>query len=93
MDYNRKVIELISYTLSTTGNEPRRMSNLMEGLQIRYIKLHFTLVFTEDGQLPRHKASALRGGMGRALLTANCIRNENCDSCDFSEDCLVQRMM
>ena len=69
------------------------MSNLMEGLQIRYIKLHFTLVFTEDGQLPRHKASALRGGMGRALLTANCIRNENCDSCDFSEDCLVQRMM
>lgn len=24
---------------------------------------------------------------------ANCIRDENCGSCDFSEDCLVQRMM
>ena len=62
-------------------------------LKIRYVKLHFTLMVMEDGQLPRRKASALRGGMGHALLTMNCIRNEQCDTCDFSEDCLVQRMM
>ena len=62
-------------------------------MQIRYVKLHFTLVVMEDGQLPRRKASALRGGMGRALLEMNCIRDEHCDPCDFAEDCLVQRMM
>ncbi len=68
-------------------------SGLSEYLQIRYVKLHFTLVVTEDGQLPRKKVSALRGGMGHALLAANCIRDEHCDTCDFAEDCLVQRMM
>ena len=65
----------------------------MENLQIRYIKLHFTLVIMEDGRLPKSKTSALRGGMGHALLTTNCIRDEKCEVCDFSEDCLVQRMM
>ena len=69
------------------------MNAVMENLQIRYIKLHFTLVLMEDGQLPRNKVSALRGGMGHALLMANCIRDEHCETCDFSEDCLVQRMM
>ena len=69
------------------------LSGLDKYLQIRYVKLHFTLVVMEDGQLPRSKASALRGGMGRALLTMNCISDEHCDICDFSEDCLVQRMM
>lgn len=68
-------------------------SGLDNYLQIRYVKLHFTLEVLEDGQLPRRKVSALRGGMGRALLTMNCIRDENCDTCDFTEDCLVQRMM
>ena len=68
-------------------------SGIDDYLRIRYVKLHFTLVIMEDGQLPRSKVSALRGGMGHALLTANCIRDENCDACDFTEDCLVQRMM
>ena len=66
---------------------------MMGNLQIRYIKLHFTLVIMEDGKLPKSKASALRGGMGHALLTTNCIRDEKCEACDFSKDCLVQRMM
>lgn len=69
------------------------MNTIMENLQIRYIKLHFTLVIMEDGRLPKSKTSALRGGMGHALLTTNCIRDEKCEVCDFSEDCLVQRMM
>ena len=69
------------------------LTGLGNYLQIRYVKLHFTLVVIEDGRMPRRKASALRGGMGHALLTMNCIRDENCDTCGFSEDCLVQRMM
>lgn len=69
------------------------MSACMEELQIRYVKLHFTLVIMEDGQLPKSKVSALRGGMGHALLTTNCIRDEHCEACDFAEDCLVERMM
>ena len=69
------------------------MNAVMEKMRIRYIKLHFTLVILEDGTLPRTKVSALRGGMGHALLMANCIRDEHCEECDFSEDCLVQRMM
>ena len=69
------------------------MNAMMGNLQIRYIKLHFTLVIMEDGRLPKSKTSALRGGMGHALLTTNCIRDEKCEVCDFSEDCLVQRMM
>ena len=64
-----------------------------ELLQIRYIKLHFELEILRDGRLPRHKSSALRGGMGQMLLMSNCIRDKNCDKCDFEEDCLVRRMM
>lgn len=69
------------------------MNTIIENLQIRYIKLHFTLMIMEDGKLPKSKTSALRGGMGHALLTTNCIRDEKCEACDFSKDCLVQRMM
>lgn len=64
-----------------------------EYLKIRYLKLHFSLEILEEGIMPRQKASALRGGMGRMLLLSNCIRDENCASCDFEEDCLVRRMM
>lgn len=62
-------------------------------LQIRYIKLHFCLEILRDGRLPRYKSSALRGGMGQMLLMSNCIRDKNCENCDFEEDCLVRRMM
>ena len=69
------------------------MNVSVEDMQIRYVKLHFTLVIVEDGQLPKSKVSALRGGMGHALLSTNCIRDEHCEACDFAEDCLVERMM
>lgn len=62
-------------------------------LQIRYIKLHFFLEIMDDGNMPRNKASALRGGMGQSLLMTNCIRDRNCEACDFEEDCLVRRLM
>ena len=69
---------------------PEELENL---LQIRYIKLHFCLEVLRDGRLPRYKSSALRGGMGQMLLMTNCIRDKNCEKCDFEEDCLVRRMM
>lgn len=67
--------------------------NLKSNLQIRYVKLHFYLEILEDGCLPENKSSALRGGMGHALLTTECFGDQNCPNCDFSEDCLVRRMM
>ena len=45
---------------------------LSDILQIRYIKLHFTIVLLTDTILPVDKVSALRGGMGEMLLRANC---------------------
>ena len=60
---------------------------------IRYVKLHFTVEFTEDTTMPIYKASALRGGMGEMLLRANCIRNRDCETCDFESECLVGRIM
>lgn len=69
------------------------MYDIMEFLKIRYVKLHFSIQFLTGGQLPYYKASALRGGMGQALILTNCFGDENCPSCDFQEDCLVRRMM
>ena len=66
---------------------------------IRYTELRFTLRFQEDSQLPRFKASAIRGGMGNMLLDEYCIRenfrreNEVCTQCDFSNECIVQRIL
>lgn len=62
-------------------------------LGVRYLKLYFTLVFTEDTMLPVNKVSALRGGMGEMLLRMNCVRDRNCENCDFESECIVRRMM
>lgn len=64
-----------------------------EVLNVRYIKLRFTLSMLEECLLPVNKASAIRGGMGEMLLRANCIRNRECEICDFDEECIVQRTM
>ena len=62
-------------------------------LKIRYVKLHFKVEFTESTDLLPYKASALRGGMGEMLLRANCVRDRNCDECDFEPECIVRRIM
>lgn len=64
-----------------------------EMLNIRYIKIHFTLVFTEDTVMPKDKVSAFRGGIGDMLLRANCVRNRDCEKCDFESECIVRRIM
>ena len=68
-------------------------SKMESFLQIRYVKLHFTAVFPEACVVPASKTSALRGGIGEMLLRANCIRNRDCKSCDFIDECIVQRTM
>lgn len=66
---------------------------LKKCLDIRYTRITFTVLFPEDCILPRSKVSALRGGMGEMLLRANCIRDRNCETCDFESECIVQRTM
>lgn len=67
--------------------------DIRNALHVRYIRLHFTLLFPKDCILPVSKASAIRGGMGEMLLRTNCIRNRECETCDFQSECIVQRTM
>lgn len=67
--------------------------DLFDALQVRFIKLCFTITFTEDSMLPMDKASAIRGGMGEMLLRINCVRDRQCEVCDFESECIVQRTM
>ena len=60
---------------------------------VRYVKLHFTLQIVEDTSLPIYKASAIRGGIGDMLLRSSCIRNRECEECDFETECIVRRIM
>lgn len=64
-----------------------------DALNIRYVDLKFVIKFDENCRMPEHKTSALRGGMGQMLLKQNCIHDENCERCDFENECLVRRMM
>ena len=66
---------------------------ILKALNIRYVDLQFILEFPEACELPQEKVSALRGGMGQMLLMQNCIRNRDCENCDFEDECLVRRMM
>lgn len=67
--------------------------DLYDALQVRFIKLCFTVSFLQDSCLPGDKVSALRGGMGEMLLRMNCIRDRQCEICDFESECIVQRTM
>lgn len=71
----------------------RMTKQLYDALQVRFVKLHFTITLLEDSRLPVDKVSALRGGMGEMLLRMNCVRNRTCEICDFESACIVQRIM
>ncbi len=62
-------------------------------LQVKYIKLHFTLQIAEDSMLPVYKASALRGGMGEMLLRVNCVGDRKCELCEYEPECIVRRVI
>lgn len=69
------------------------MKDIMEYLEIPYIKLKIHIIFSEQTSLPENKVSALRGGMGEMLLRENCINNRECASCCFEEECIVRRTL
>lgn len=66
---------------------------LWNALQVRFVKLRFTISFLEDSILPKDKVSAIRGGMGEMLLRMNCVRDRQCGECDFETECVVQKIM
>lgn len=69
------------------------IDELRNALGIRYLKLHITLRMSGRCTLPRHKVSAIRGGMGEMLLRKNCIGGRDCKACGFSRECVVQHIM
>ena len=64
-----------------------------KALDIRYVKLCFTLQTRADSEWPENKVSALRGGMGEMLLRMHCLQDRQCQNCRFEPECLVRRMM
>lgn len=66
---------------------------LFNALQVRFVKLRFTVAFSEDCILPKNKVSAIRGGIGESLLRMNCVRDRQCDECDFDTECIVQKIL
>lgn len=63
---------------------------------IRFTKLNIKLRFAENSILPSYKVSALRGGLGQALLDQNCVNpscQKNCEDCPFSDECIVRKIM
>ena len=70
------------------------MNDLLEkSLHVRYTKLNFMIRFPEYCIVPVSKTSALRGGIGEMLLRAHCVKDRVCETCDFLEECIVQRTM
>ena len=62
-------------------------------IPIKYSKLYITVEFSEDVKLSENKVSAIRGGIGEMLLCENCIRNRKCSECEFTSECIVQRIL
>lgn len=84
--------------LILSGNQKRKYEismnkELFNALQVRFVKLRFTIAFFDDVLLPKDKVSAIRGGMGEMLLRLNCVRDRQCGECDFETECIVQRTM
>ena len=56
---------------------------------IPYTTLTFCLRFHKPVEVPEHKVSALRGGLGEMLLQKNCVADRDCEVCRFQESCIV----
>ena len=64
---------------------------LYNALQVRFVKLRFSIVFSDDCILPKDKVSILRKGIESTLFRMNCICDRRCKACDFAAECIVQR--
>lgn len=89
------ILSTFNKELYEHGRMKIKMNNgdFLNTLNIRYVDLKFVLSVAEDCRLPMHKTSALRGGMGQMLLRQNCIRDGECEDCDFENECMVRRLM
>lgn len=67
-------------------------NTLFQALQVRFIKVRFTLTFTQDSELPQNKIPFLRDGMKSALIRRNCVRNGICRECDFCAECTAGKI-
>ena len=66
---------------------------IKNALKIRYVKLHFELLFMDDSNiLPVYKPFALRGGLGEMLMEKYCLSDRECGSCGFKSECIMQRV-
>ena len=66
---------------------------ILESLDIPYINAVFGISFCKNSEVPRHKVSALRGGMGQKLLEKYCVGDRQCETCSYEPECIVRRMM
>lgn len=66
---------------------------ISKNLNIRYLKLHFLLRFTEDSLVYRHKPSALRGGIGSVLMDKYCLKEQDCTHCEFKGECITHQIL
>lgn len=66
---------------------------LFDALQVRFVKLRFTVAFSEDSVLPKNKVSDIRGGMGEMLIRLNCVRDRQCEGCDLKTECIAHKIM
>ena len=69
------------------------MDNITKALHIRYLKLKLLLETSRKCIFPKHKVSAIRGGMGEILMQEHCIGDRVCDTCGFLKECMVQHIM
>lgn len=70
------------------------MNNIIsKNLNIRYLKLHFLIRFSEESFVYRHKPSALRGGIGNVLIEQYCLKEKECSLCDFKGECIAHQIL
>lgn len=84
---------LRGYGIESARVAMSEMIELYDRLNIRYLKLRFTLTMLDEAELPQAKASAFRGGMGEMLLRMNCVADRDCDQCGFAQVCIPRNMM
>ena len=66
---------------------------LQKNLNIRYLKLRVDIRIKEKSVLPKYKVSAIRGGIGDAMLRLKCGNDGKCDGCPKESECDVRNFM
>lgn len=62
--------------------------------RFHFTVFHIGIRFLEQGLVPEHKTSALRGGMGQQLLEMYCVGDkERCQECLCQRRCIVQNII